>query len=88
MPEVFTANALRSGTVVYLDANGRWSEALDQAAVAETPALRQHLEKIATAAVERNEVTAVYAFAVNLVGGRAEPRSVRERIRAAHAPTV
>ncbi len=88
MPVVITANVLHTGTVVYLDPNGRWVEALDQAAVAETSACRASLDHLAAEAVARNEVTSVYAFDVNLVGGRPEPRSVRERIRAAHAPTV
>lgn len=88
MPAVVTANVLHTGTVVYLDRHGRWVEALDQAAIAETAACRASLDGLAAAAVARNEVTSVYAFDVNLVGGRPEPRSVREKIRAAHAPTV
>jgi hypothetical protein len=85
MPSVVTANHLRSGAVVYLTEGGRWADALDHASVASTPDELERLEALALAAVERNEVTSVYAFDVRVVGGRPEPQSVRERIRAAHA---
>lgn len=88
MPSVVTANDLRSGAVVYLTADGRWVQALEEASVAEDEDALKKLEALALAAVERTEVTAVYAFNVRLAAGRPEPISVRERIRAAHAPTV
>ena len=88
MPDVVTANALRSGAVVYLAVDGRWVESIDEASVAHDAAALKELETLALAAVARNEVTAVYAFPVRLVGGRPHPVSVRETIRAAHAPTV
>jgi len=61
---------------------------LDRASVATSPADHQQLEALAHAAVERNEVTAVYAFDVVIVDSKPAPTSVRERIRSAHAPTV
>lgn len=88
MPSVVTANDLRSGAVVYLKADGRWVESLQDASVAEDAEALKTLEALALAAVERTEVTSVYAFDVRLVDGRPEPISVRERIRAAHVPTV
>lgn len=88
MPSVVTANDLRSGAVVYLAPDGRWTDELAQAAVAEDAATLKRCEEQALAAVVATTVTAVYAFDVNLVGGRPEPASVRERIRAARAPTV
>ena len=88
MSSIVTANDLRSGAVVYLASDSRWVEALDGAAIAADPAGLKVLEGLAAAAVQRNEVTAVYAFDVRLVGGRPEPLSVRERIRAARAPSV
>ena len=88
MPDVVTAHHLRSGAVVYLGGDGRWVEPLADAAVAaDAPALK-NLEALALASVERNEVTSVYAFPVRLAGGKPEPLSVRERIRAARLPTV
>lgn len=88
MTEVVTANELRSGAVVYLAAEGRWVERLAAAAVAENEAALQRLSSLAAASVERCEVTAVYAFDVRIVDGRPEPISVRERLRAARAPSV
>ena len=88
MPSVVTANDLRSGAVVYLGRNGRWVPELGDATVAADAAGLKHLEALALAAVEKTEVTAVYAMDVRLAGSRPEPVSVREKIRAAHAPTV
>jgi Protein of unknown function (DUF2849) len=88
MPSVVTANNLRSGAVVYLGQAGMWVEDLAAAAVADDAAHLKLLEGEAQRAVEATLVTAVYAMDVRLVDGRPEPVSVRERIRAAHAPTV
>jgi hypothetical protein len=88
MPSVVTANHLRSGAVVYLAQDGTWVAELARAAVAASPAELKALEARALAAIEMNEITAVYAFDVKLVDGSPVPVSVRERIRAAHAPTV
>ena len=88
MPSVVTANQLRTGAVVYLTRNGGWVETLDGADAATTPEELEHLEALALSAVERNEVTAVYAFDVRLADGRPEPVSVRERIRAARSPSI
>jgi hypothetical protein len=88
MPSVVTANHLRSGAVVYLSRDGRWVEALDCADAVETPSELKALEALANAAVERNDVTAVYAFDVRLDDGRPAPVSVRERIRAARSPSI
>ena len=88
MSRVVTANHLRSGAVVYLAGDGRWVPALQDAVVAADAVQLGTLEQQALAAVARSEVTAVYAFDVLLVDGRPSPISVRERIRAAHAPTV
>ena len=85
MPSVVTANHLRSGAVVYLAADGRWIASLTGAAVADTPAQLASFEDIARAAVERRDITAVYAFDVKIVGGKPTPVSVRESIRAANA---
>ncbi|HRY05917.1 MAG TPA: DUF2849 domain-containing protein [Hyphomicrobiaceae bacterium] len=88
MSEVVTANKLHSGAVVYLDREGGWVEAIDRAAIAADANARAHLDALAANAVAHNEVTSVYAFAVRVIDGCAEPLSVREKIRAAHAPTV
>ena len=87
MPCVVTANHLRSGAVVYLADDGHWIGSLRGAIVSNDLDTLRTLEKLALAAVERSEVTAVYAFDVLVVDGHPEPISVRERIRADHAPT-
>ncbi len=87
-PRVVTANLLRTGDVVYLADGGRWVRQLADAAVAATPDDLGRLEQWALASVTRSEVVSVYAFDVALVDGHPSPVSVRERIRAAHAPTV
>ncbi len=89
MPSIVTANDLRTGAVVYLKDDGRWAARFDEAAVAATDDALQRLEALARAAVERAEVTSVYACDVRVViAGRPEPVSVRERIRARHAAAV
>ena len=88
MLSVVTANELRSGAVVYLGREGRWTPELADATVAADAASLKQLEALALAAVEKTEVTAVYAMDVALENGRPVPVSVREKIRAAHAPTV
>ena len=88
MPSVVTANDLRTGAVVYLASEDVWVDSVDDAAVATTPEELKALEASALAAVEQNKVTAVYAFDVAIVNGRTQPQSVRERIRAAHAPSI
>jgi hypothetical protein len=88
MPSVITANVLRSGIVVYLKDDGTWVEKLTQATAAANAETCAQLEKLALASVERSEVTAVYAFDVAIVDGRPTPLSVRERIRAAGAPSI
>lgn len=88
MPSVVTANVLRTGAVVYLKADGTWIEHLADADVAADKEAMSEFEKLALSAIERSEVTAVYAFDVTIVDGQPQPTSVREKIRAAHAPTV
>lgn len=88
MPSVITANLLSSGDVAYLTADGDWVWDLEKAAVANDATALQALEALALAAVKRNEVLSVYAMDVRIEGGAPAALSVREKIRAAHAPTV
>ncbi len=88
MPSVVTANVLRTGAVVYLRANGTWVEHLVDAEVADGKDAMAAFENLALAAIERGEITAVYAFDVAIADGRPQAISVRETIRAARAPTV
>lgn len=88
MTTVITANDLRSGLVVYLGPAARWVRELGHAVVAGDRNALELLEADARQAVERTEVTGVYAMPVRLTNDRIEPVSVRERLRAAHAPSI
>lgn len=88
MPSVVTANVLRTGAVVYLKSDGTWVERLVDADIADGKDAMAALEELALTAIERNVVTAIYAFDVAIIDGKPQPVSVREKIRAAHAPTV
>lgn len=88
MPNVVTANNLRSGFVVYLAENGRWVDALERAAIADNADTLKDLEAIARAAVARSEVVSVYAMSVHVEDGQPRPLSAREKIRAAHTPSL
>lgn len=88
MPKVITANRLRDGVVVFLEAPDRWSEEIADARVADGEAAVAELEKIAERSVSDQSVISVYAMDVALEKARPRPQSTRERIRAAHAPTV
>lgn len=85
MPNVITANLLRTGAVVYLASDGQWVRDLARAAIANDAPTLAPLEAIARTAVERRDVTAVYVFDVRIDAGRPTPISVRETIRATHA---
>ncbi len=88
MPSVVTANVLRTGAVVYLKSDGTWVERLVDADIADGKDAMAAFETLALTAIERNVVTAIYAFDVAIIDGKPQPVSVREKIRAAHAPTV
>jgi hypothetical protein len=85
--KVLTANRLTDGIAVWLDANGQWTERLQDAFVA------RHTE-----AVDALEVAGKQAFASNIVvdvnvidieekDGLLRPLRLRERIRA-EGPTI
>jgi Protein of unknown function (DUF2849) len=88
MPSVITANRLTDGIVVYLAANGEWTEAIANARVADTEEETKALEVEAAEAVRERRVVAVYPMEVALKGGAIDPLSVRERIRASHRTTL
>ncbi|MBU1211722.1 MAG: DUF2849 domain-containing protein [Alphaproteobacteria bacterium] len=87
MPNVITANRLEDGIVVYLGQSGNWTSDLTAARVANSGHDLEALEKIAGTAVAASHVVAVYAMDVDLSGGKPAPKSVREKIRAAHRQT-
>ncbi|MBC8019803.1 MAG: DUF2849 domain-containing protein [Methyloceanibacter sp.] len=88
MPNVVTANRLVDGIVVYLAAEGGWTEEIGRARLAETEEETKALEADAAEDVALRKVVAVYPMAVALHDGTVDPLSVRERIRAAHRTTL
>lgn len=88
MPNVVTANRLVDGIVVYLAAEGGWTEEIGRARLAATEEETKALEADAAEDVALRKVVAVYPMAVALHDGTVDPLSVRERIRAAHRTTL
>jgi hypothetical protein len=88
MPNVVTANRLVDGIVVYLAADGGWTEEIGRARLAETEEDTKALEAEAARDVAARKVVAVYPMEVVLHDGVVDPLSVRERIRAAHRTTL
>lgn len=84
--KVLTANRLSDGGVVYLTADGAWSENLQSAATA-APEQEAELTARAQEAVAACLVVEPYLFPVTRQDGRLAAASQRERIRAA-GPTV
>ena len=76
------------GIVVYLAADGGWTEEIGRARLAETEEETKVLEADAAKDVALRKVVAVYPMAVALHDGTVDPLSVRERIRAAHRTTL
>lgn len=85
--QVYNANDMMSGRVVYLTNDGAWSERIDDAAVFETEADGERLKSIADAAFEARRVVDVYPMEVSVENGSIRPRVYRERVRA-EGPSV
>lgn len=85
--QALTANRLIDGVVVYLTADGGWSESLQDAEVAEGKEAAEALLARATPFVERNEIIEPYLFEVEKQDEAIRAVSVRETIRQA-GPTV
>ena len=79
---VMTANRLREGDVVYLTAEGAWSQWLDEAEIAGDKDGEARLEAAAQAAVAGRLVIGPYLMKVAEEGGRPQPLGTREKIRA------
>jgi hypothetical protein len=85
---VITANRLTDGIVVYLAADGGWTEDIGRARFAETEEQTSALEAQANQAVKDRIVLAMYPMPVEIKDGAVDPLSVREKIRAAHRTTL
>jgi hypothetical protein len=88
---VVTANLTREGLVTYLRVeNGKrsWPQDLAEATVVEGEDAAEALLKSAQPDVDATLVVGAYHFEVEVKDGRPEPKTARERIRAAHKPTI
>ena len=85
--KVLTANRLGDGIAVWLDANGEWTERLQDALVARHPEAIDALEAIGKRDFAANRVVDVAIIDVQEIEGQLWPLRLRERIRAA-GPTM
>ncbi len=86
--KVMTANRLREGHVVYMDAEGDWSASLGDAACAADDAASDALGAQAEQSVRAGRVVGPYLIDVIEADGAVHPLGTREIIRAAGGPTV
>jgi sulfite reductase (NADPH) hemoprotein beta-component len=88
---VVTGNLTREGLVAYLrvDAGRRsWPLEIEKATVVDGEEAAEALVKAAQPDVDATLVVGVYHFEVEMRGGKPEPKTAREKIRAAHTPTI
>ncbi|MFK3692672.1 DUF2849 domain-containing protein [Agrobacterium tumefaciens] len=85
--KVLTANRLSDGIAVWLDANGEWTEKLQDALVARHAEAVASLEEIGKRDFSANKVVDVNIIDVVEEKGQLWPTRLRERIRAA-GPTM
>lgn len=76
-----TANRLLDGYVIYLTADGRWSERLSEAAVAASEAELAELQAAAERDARRGRVIGPYVFEVEAGADGPQPRGQRETLR-------
>jgi hypothetical protein len=87
-PVVYTANRLRDGKVLWLDANGRWSESVADARIYEGEAAIAEGRATAEIGERAQEVVGVYHLFVTPTEKGPKPVSVREIMRAQGGPST
>nr|WP_316655043.1 DUF2849 domain-containing protein [uncultured Gellertiella sp.] len=85
--KVLTGNRLTDGISVWLNADGGWTENLQEALVARHAEAVKSLEEIGSRDFAANLVLDVNVIDVAEVNGRLRPLRLRERIRA-EGPTM
>jgi hypothetical protein len=85
--QIATANRLRDGVAVFLTPSGQWSEAIDEAALAQEPLAAAALEARAKDDERRTLVIGSYLIDAERRDGRVRAAHIRERLRAL-GPTV
>ena len=76
-----TANRLLDGAVIYLTADGGWSERLADAAIADGKDTEAALLAVAETQARAGTVIGPYAFKVDITEGFPSPLGQREAIR-------
>jgi len=80
--QVFTANRLIDGVVVFLKKDGRWSESVFECSVITNDGELALMTRLAEAGMGGSTVVVPYVIDVTHEGGLLRPVSYRERIRA------
>ena len=86
--QVVTANRLRDGVIVWLTADGRWSEEFTASLPLRTDAAAEAALEGTKADVKARLVVGPYLAEVKETPEGLEPASARERIRASRLPTI
>lgn len=86
--KIMTANRLLDGAVVYLTANQEWSAHIGDAQLLADQAAENGAEMQAKRDVDRRLIVAPYTFAAEKKDEGIHALSMREKIRAAHEPTI
>jgi hypothetical protein len=85
--QIVTANRLADGAVVYLTAQGDWSESIKDGHIALGKYESRDLMAWAGRSVDRDEVVGPYLMAIDAADRENRPLGMRETIRAG-GPTV
>jgi hypothetical protein len=86
--KVITANDLRTGRVVFLDADGGWVHDIAEARVVEDGPDLDAANLQAKAQSDARIVVEPYPIDVQITGGIPAPVRLREKIRADRGPTI
>lgn len=84
--QVVSANDLLDGDVVYRDANGGWTRALEAALVVDNNIAANTLLEEASA--DHALIVGAYLFAVDVSDGTPAPAHIREQVRSSRVPSV
>ena len=82
MPQVVIANRLHDGSVVFLAADEKWVERIEESRMGEGPGEAEKMMRSARRAVESQSIVGPELIAVEREGDRIVPKSRRDRIRA------
>ncbi len=80
--QMIIASRLVDGRVVFMDADARWPESIDDGALLETDEDAERLMAVAAKAIENCEIVDPYPIEVGVENGERRPKEFREAIRA------